>query len=61
MLYYIKNTSKEGDKLSVLIHAFFISFVINIFIIIYSVYSEIDAILFRNEQGSKLELKKRDI
>lgn len=51
-------TIKEGDILQLLIHAFFISFIINIFVIIYSIYSEIDFFLFRNEQGSKLKLKK---
>ena len=60
MLYYIQNWIKEVVILQLLIHAFFISFIINIFLIIYSVYSEIDFILLRNQQGSKLKFKRKE-
>ena len=60
MLYYIQNKIKKVIFLQLLIHAFFISFIINIFIVIYSVYSEIDLILLHNQQGSKLKLKKEN-
>jgi hypothetical protein len=47
--------------MQLLVHAFFISFVINIFIVIYSIYSEIDFILLQNQQGSKLKIKKKEL
>jgi hypothetical protein len=47
--------------MQLLIHAFFISFVIDIFVVIYSIYSEIDFILLQNQQGSKLKIKKKEI
>jgi hypothetical protein len=40
------------------IHIFFISFIINLFIIFYSIYSMLDLFLFHNKQGSKLKIKK---
>ena len=52
---------KEGDVLRLLTHTFFISFIINIFIVIYSIYSEIDYIFMHNLQGSKLKIKKKQI
>jgi hypothetical protein len=47
--------------MQLLVHTFFISFVINIFIVIYSIYSEIDFILLQNQQGSKLKIKKKEL
>lgn len=60
MLYITKKFHKEGDIISnYLIHIFFISFIINIFIVIYSIYSEINFIFLHNLQGSKLKIKKK--
>ena len=42
-------------------HLFFISFGINIFIIVYSVYSLAEIIFNQNLQGSKLEFKKKHL
>jgi hypothetical protein len=52
---------KEVIYLQLLINSFFISFIINIFIVIYSIYSEIDFILLQNLQGSRLKIKKKEI
>lgn len=60
MLYYNQKFYKEGDFIqNYLIHIFFISFIINIFIVIYSIYSEINFIFWQNLQGSKLKIKKK--
>ena len=61
ILYYMSKLRKEGDVLRLLTHTFFISFIINIFIVIYSIYSEIDYIFMHNLQGSKLKIKKKQI
>ena len=42
----------------ILIHTFFISFIIYVFITFYSIYSFIDIVVFHNLQGFKLEYKK---
>ena len=47
--------------MNVLVHIFFISFILNIFFIIYSFYSKIDLILLGNQQGLKLKFKKREL
>lgn len=50
---------KNGRRcLFILVHAFFISFIINLFVVFYSVYSFVDIIIFHNLQGLKLKLKK---
>ena len=41
-----------------LIDLFFLTFIINILISIYSIYTYFDNIFFHNMQGSKLKLKK---
>ena len=51
----VKN-GKECFK--ILIHIFFISFIINLFIVFYSIYSFIDIVFFHNLQGSRLKIKK---
>lgn len=43
---------------NILIHVFFVSFIINLFIVFYSLYSFSDSFLFHNIQGSKLKIKK---
>lgn len=43
----------------ILIHLFFISFIINLFIVFYSIYSLIDLIVFHNNQGSILKVKRK--
>ncbi len=43
----------------ILIHLFFISFIINLFIVFYSIYSLIDVLIFHNFQGSILNMKKK--
>ena len=45
----------------ILIHTFFISFIINLFIVFYSIYSFIDARIFHNSQGSILKMKQNSI
>jgi hypothetical protein len=52
---------KEVVILQLLINSFFISFIINIFIVIYSIYSEIDFIFLHNLQGSRLKIKKKEM
>ena len=44
-----------------LLDLFFISFGINIFIIIYSVYSLVEILLLQDLQGSKLKFKKAQL
>lgn len=48
----------ERSALIILVHAFFISFIINLFIVFYSFYSLIDLLVFHNLQGFKLKIKK---
>ena len=40
-----------------LIHAFFITFIINFFVTLYFLYSVFEKIFFLNTQGSKLKIK----
>ena len=47
--------------MELLFNLFFISFGINIFIIIYSMYSLMEIFLFQSLQGSKLKIKKNQI
>ena len=42
----------------ILIHIFFISFIINLFIVLYAIYSLVDIIIFHNLQGFRLKIKK---
>lgn len=42
----------------ILIHCFFISFIIYLFITFYSIYSFIDILVFHNLQGFKLNIKR---
>lgn len=57
ILYYGKNW-KGGDNISKLIDLFFITFIIYLFITLYSFYTFFDIIFFHNKQGSKLKIKK---
>ena len=41
-----------------LINFFFITFIINFFITIYSIYNFLDFEVFQNKQGLKLKIKK---
>lgn len=42
----------------ILVHVFFISFLLNIFIVFYSVYTFFEITVFHALQGSKLNIKK---
>lgn len=48
-------------KIQNLIHLFFITFIINNFIIFYSIYTFFDIFIFHNLQGSKLNIKKENL
>lgn len=54
---------KNGKEVCIiiLIHLFFISFIINLFIVFYSIYSLVDMLIFHNSQGSILKLKKKSL
>ena len=54
---------KNGRECSeiILIHLFFISFIINLFIVFYSIYSLVDSVLFHNMQGTILKMKEKSI
>jgi hypothetical protein len=50
---------KRGDiTIETIVNIFFISFSINILIILYSIYSILDFFFLQNLQGSKLNYKK---
>ena len=55
----VKN-GKECSKI-ILIHLFFISFIINLFVVFYSVYSLADTVLFHNMQGTILKMKEKSL
>ena len=57
MLYSGKNW-KGGFGIYSLLNFFLISFIFNLFITIYSVYSFVEGFLFNSLQGRKLKLKK---
>lgn len=59
MYYYGKNW-KWGVSI-ILIHLFFISFIINLFVVFYSVYSLADTMLFHNMQGAILKMKEKSL
>jgi len=54
---------KNGKEcfLIILTHLFFISFIINLFVVFYSVYSLADTILFHNMQGTILKMKEKSL
>ncbi len=52
--------SLGGDGMETLINMFFITFIINFFIVCYSIYTFFDIKIFHNLQGSKLNIKKRN-
>ena len=53
---------KNGSEVYIiLIHLFFISFIINLFIVFYSIYSLIEVVLFHHNQGSILKMKRNSI
>lgn len=52
--------SLGGDDMDILINMFFITFIINLFIVCYSIYTFFDIKIFHNLQGSKLNIKKRN-
>ena len=45
----------------ILIHTFFISFIINLFIVLYAIYSLVDIVIFHNLQGFRLKIKKESL
>lgn len=50
---------KNGSEVfAILIHFFFLSFIINLFIVFYSIYSLIDILVFHNIHGFRLKIKK---
>ena len=52
---------KGGDVIDILLTLFFISFIFNLFICFYSIYSFINIKCFHNLQGSKLNIKKNSL
>jgi len=44
-------------KLNILLHIFFVSFIINLFITLYSIYLFFELKIFHSLQGSKLKIK----
>lgn len=44
--------------ISQLINLFFLTFIINLFITLYSIYTFFDIVFFHNKQGAKLNIKK---
>lgn len=44
-----------------LIDVFFITFIINLFVSIYTIYNLFEVKIFHNEQGSKLKMKTADL
>lgn len=55
----VKNVSEV--YFVILIHLFFVSFIINLYIVFYSIYSLIDIVIFHNTQGSILNMKKKTL
>jgi len=45
----------------ILTHLFFVSFIINLFVVFYSIYSLVDTILFHNMQGTILKMKEKSL
>ena len=44
-----------------LINFFFITFIINIFTMIYTIYNYLDLEIFQNKQGLKLNIKRNSL
>lgn len=51
--------NQGGDTIIKLVNIFFIIYIINLLINLYSIYTFFDIHLFHNLQGSKLNLKKQ--
>ena len=51
----------ERSDFKILIHLFFISFIINLFIVSYSIYSLISMVIFHKSQGSILKMKEKSL
>ena len=54
-------TYKVVNDINRLINFFFITFIINFLITIYSIYNFLDFIIFQNKQGLKLNIKKNTL
>ena len=52
---------KGGMNISKLINIFFITLIINSFIIFYTIYNFLDFQIFQNKQGIKLKIKQEKI
>ena len=52
---------KGGMNISKLINIFFITLIINSFIIFYTIYNFLDFKIFQNKQGLKLKIKQEKI
>lgn len=52
---------KGGMNISKLINIFFITLIINSFIIFYTIYNFLDFKIFQNKQGIKLKIKQEKI
>ena len=50
--------NQGGGNINKLLNIFFIIYIINIFITLYSIYTFFDIKLFHNLQGSKLKIKQ---
>lgn len=53
----LKNLERWCIK-KILVHLFFASFIVNLFITIYSIYSFFEMRIGHSKQGSKLKIKK---
>ena len=51
----------EVSSLEILINIFFITIIIHLFIILYSIYTFFEIIFSHNLQGSKLNIKKNNL
>jgi len=52
---------KGGGNISWLLIIFFLSFIINFFVTIYTIYLFFEIKIFNNGQGAKLKLKKQNL
>ena len=52
---------KVVNDINKLINFFFITFIINIFITIYTIYNYLDLEVFQKKQGFKLNIKKNTL
>ncbi len=59
LLYYINTIyflTKEGELINFLTNLFFVVFIINTFIVFYSLYSITDLVFFKNSHNKKFNI-----